>query len=81
MRFLTFAEMAPRKILCVAEKPSIAKAVAQHLSGGNVNTVSLICDHGFAYRIHVHREMCLVANISRITNSTSLLASHGAVVP
>ncbi|KAI9806271.1 MAG: hypothetical protein M1825_006386 [Sarcosagium campestre] len=29
--------MAP-KILCVAEKPSIAKAVAQHLSGGNFNT-------------------------------------------
>ena len=29
-----------RKILCVAEKPSIAKAVAQHLSGGSVNAVS-----------------------------------------
>ena len=26
------------KILCVAEKPSIAKAVALHLSGGQVNT-------------------------------------------
>ena len=26
------------KILCVAEKPSIAKAVAHHLSGGQVNT-------------------------------------------
>ncbi|CAF9909035.1 MAG: DNA topoisomerase [Heterodermia speciosa] len=29
--------MAPNRILCVAEKPSIAKAVAQHLSGGHVN--------------------------------------------
>ncbi|KAL8727049.1 MAG: hypothetical protein Q9181_005843 [Wetmoreana brouardii] len=29
--------MAPR-ILCVAEKPSIAKSVANHLSGGHVNT-------------------------------------------
>ncbi|KAL9583382.1 MAG: hypothetical protein Q9212_002741 [Teloschistes hypoglaucus] len=29
--------MAPR-ILCVAEKPSIAKAVANHLAGGRVNT-------------------------------------------
>ncbi|KAI4287601.1 MAG: hypothetical protein L6R35_003142 [Caloplaca aegaea] len=29
--------MAP-KILCVAEKPSIAKSVAQHLSGGHVHT-------------------------------------------
>jgi DNA topoisomerase-3 len=28
------------KVLCVAEKPSIAKAVANHLSGGNVQTVS-----------------------------------------
>lgn len=27
------------KILCVAEKPSIAKAVANHLGGGNVQTV------------------------------------------
>lgn len=29
------------KILCVAEKPSIAKAVAEHLSGGRSETVSL----------------------------------------
>ena len=29
-----------RGILCVAEKPSIAKSVSQHLSGGHVNTVS-----------------------------------------
>ncbi len=28
----------PEKILCVAEKPAIAKAVAQHLSGGRINT-------------------------------------------
>lgn len=27
------------RILCVAEKPSIAKAVAEHLSGGRVQTV------------------------------------------
>ena len=45
--------MAPRGILCVAEKPSIAKAVAQHLSGGNVNAVSLLCDHGLSYRTDV----------------------------
>lgn len=31
--------MTPR-ILCVAEKPAIAKAVANHLGGGQVNTVS-----------------------------------------
>lgn len=28
-----------RKILCVAEKPAIAKSVAQHLSGGQVTAV------------------------------------------
>ena len=29
------------KILCVAEKPAIAKAVANHLAGGNVNVVRI----------------------------------------
>ncbi|KAL8824412.1 MAG: hypothetical protein Q9191_005071 [Dirinaria sp. TL-2023a] len=29
--------MVSNKILCVAEKPSIAKSVAQHLAGGNFN--------------------------------------------
>lgn len=33
----------PGKILCVAEKPSIAKAVAGHLSGGQYQTVSRTC--------------------------------------
>lgn len=28
------------KVLCVAEKPSIAKAVAGHLSGGSARVVS-----------------------------------------
>ena len=31
----------PQKILCVAEKPAIAKAVAQHLSGGRLNVRSI----------------------------------------
>jgi len=34
--------MAPQRILCVAEKPSIAKAVAQHLGGGRVTTVRCV---------------------------------------
>lgn len=36
-----------RNILCVAEKPAIAKSVAQHLSGGRVNAVfrALLVDH------------------------------------
>lgn len=32
--------MPPNKILCVAEKPSIAKAVAGHLSGGSFQTAN-----------------------------------------
>lgn len=31
------------KVLCVAEKPSISKAVATHLAGGRVETVRSIC--------------------------------------
>lgn len=31
--------MPGQRILCVAEKPAIAKAVAQHLSGGRMTTV------------------------------------------
>lgn len=30
------------KVLCVAEKPSISKAVADHLSGGTKQTVSIL---------------------------------------
>ncbi|KAI9367430.1 DNA topoisomerase [Aspergillus egyptiacus] len=33
--------MAGSKVLCVAEKPAIAKAVAQHLSGGRFQTLSI----------------------------------------
>lgn len=29
-----------RKVLFVAEKPAIAKAISQHLSGGQITTVS-----------------------------------------
>lgn len=34
------------KVLCVAEKPSIAKAVANHLSGNQVTPVSLPFQNG-----------------------------------
>ncbi|EAW11515.1 DNA topoisomerase 3 [Aspergillus clavatus NRRL 1] len=33
--------MTVPRILCVAEKPAIAKAVAQHLSGGSMRTISI----------------------------------------
>ena len=36
-----------QKILCVAEKPAIAKSVANHLAGGTVNVVSIIAIETF----------------------------------
>lgn len=34
--------MPGQQILCVAEKPAIAKAVAQHLAGGRLQIVRFI---------------------------------------
>ncbi|KAH0612601.1 uncharacterized protein H6S33_008981 [Morchella sextelata] len=47
-------KMPPKKILCIAEKPSIAKAVSQHMSGGgrtNVRTTQnkYIKNYDFTY--------------------------------
>ncbi|KAI2829449.1 hypothetical protein CBS147321_8355 [Aspergillus niger] len=33
--------MTAQRVLCVAEKPAIAKAVAQHLSGGSFQTIAI----------------------------------------
>lgn len=33
------------RVLCVAEKPSIAKSITQILSGGRYETVSSVNDH------------------------------------
>ncbi|MBE3043611.1 hypothetical protein IMZ48_13790 [Candidatus Bathyarchaeota archaeon] len=35
-----FHALSKMRVLCVAEKPSISKAVAGHLSGGTLQTVS-----------------------------------------
>lgn len=35
----SFSKSKMTRILCVAEKPSISKAVAGHLSGGQMQTV------------------------------------------
>lgn len=42
------ASYGQMRVLCVAEKPSISKAVAGHLSGGSLQTVSTAC-HKFRY--------------------------------
>lgn len=37
----SYSREMPGKILCVAEKPSIAKAVSGHMSGGRINVRTL----------------------------------------
>ena len=54
--------MAPR-ILCVAEKPAIAKTVAGHLSGGQLTTVSYMArvewkDLSFVSAKHHWQSIC-----------------------
>ena len=56
--------MAPNRILCVAEKPSIAKAVSQHLAGGQVNVVGcvaqcyIIIAHEIAVEKRLRKSIC-----------------------
>lgn len=57
------------KVLCVAEKPSIAKAVANHLSGGTATLVSRLDVGKTANRLHKsNRQTAVVLRTSRITS-------------
>lgn len=72
--------MSPR-ILCVAEKPAIARSVAQHLSGGSMQTVSMVMwkpvlIYMLNCRSFQFAEMCM----SRIMYSNSILAALGVPV-
>lgn len=69
------------KILCVAEKPSIARAVAAHL-GGRYETVSRCALPNASSRISKNlyrREMSGASIGSRITSLNLPLAHHGAL--
>lgn len=58
-----------RKILCVAEKPAIARAVATHMSGGSFQTVSV--PHIALDRANLEGSMRFVAiNMSRTMSLT-----------
>ncbi|KAI9929279.1 hypothetical protein ASPWEDRAFT_24881 [Aspergillus wentii DTO 134E9] len=68
--------MAPR-ILCVAEKPAIAKAVAQHLSGGSMQTMSIrgnpyVKNYVFEFNFGNHWGTCSVTMTSVIGHLTAL---------
>lgn len=84
------------KVLCVAEKPSISKAVAGHLSGGGFQTVSsLPIYHRFPYHSQASykRNCCmrleilidgyseiLEINTSKTTHLALILGSLGVSV-
>jgi hypothetical protein len=64
------------KVLCVAEKPSIAKAVANHLAGQNVQTVSQICVFiVLRVMLTVRRET------SPMQHTTRTMSSHSTFQP
>lgn len=73
--------MAPR-ILCVAEKPSIAKSVAQHLAGGQVQVVRSDPGSGllFMFILIGTSAMSQVIDMSRITTSIMPFPNHGGTV-
>lgn len=67
------------RVLCVAEKPSISKAVAGHLSGGSIQTVSPIPQPSKAAANSVARSMARATSISKTTASPLTLASLGGL--
>ena len=70
-----------RKILCVAEKPAIAKSVAQHLSGGQVTTVSAYVSSISTTSSRVRSEVSRAIPMLRTTILISTLVHHGATAP
>ncbi|KLJ05747.1 DNA topoisomerase III [Blastomyces silverae] len=66
-----------RKVLCVAEKPAIARAVAQHLSGGSSRAVSIrgnvyVKNYEFDFTFAPPWGQCSVTMTSVIGHLTSL---------
>lgn len=74
--------MAGNKILCVAEKPSIAKAVAEILGGGRFTTVFMPFSPQRATVLDVCTDTALstmfqAPHITRTMSLTSILAANG----
>ncbi|KAK5055103.1 hypothetical protein LTR84_012851 [Exophiala bonariae] len=69
--------MPGQRILCVAEKPAIAKAVAQHLSGGRFTTHSItgnqyVKNYEFTYNFQQWGGNCTVTMTSVLGHLTGL---------
>jgi DNA topoisomerase-3 len=67
-----------RKILCVAEKPAIARAVATHLSGGAFQTVGSLLNNSDDSANIEHSVRFAGINMSRTMNLISTLVVPGA---
>lgn len=70
----------PNKILCVAEKPSIARAVATHLSGGTFETVGRTFVRDFSTSVDRVFRGILPSTISKTTPFLLILVDHGETV-
>lgn len=69
-----------RKILCVAEKPAIARAVATHMSGGSFQTVSDTRHHRrVTFADQGHSMQSEAINMSRTMSLTSISVAHGEI--
>lgn len=66
-----------RKILCVAEKPAIARAVATHMSGGSFQTVSAPMDKQVHQLITSSSMQSAAINMSRTMNLNLILVTLG----
>lgn len=66
------------KVLCVAEKPSIAKAVAGHLSGGTSQVVSPLSVLSSGRLANNPSSTTRGTSISRTMSLTTILARAGA---
>lgn len=67
-----------RKILCVAEKPAIARAVATHLSGGSFQTVST--QEPSWIPTNFDSTPFVAIHMSKTTNLNSILGAPGETV-
>jgi len=65
------------QVLCVAEKPSIAKAVAQHLAGGNVPSVGNRDFFGRFTCPDVYARRVLEDWLGSKTTNLIILSQHG----
>jgi hypothetical protein len=69
------------KVLCVAEKPSIARAVAGHLSGGTQRVVSFTCSATLISHAHSYIHANLGRSPTHARHGSKTTISHTTFPP